>query len=203
MISASVERRLALTRRREYQELSGLTPEERARVLAEQKLHTASSAPGWMFMASITLVAGVAVLLQDYYMPHFQIHRDGSNPTPDRSLTDHLQVPVIMAMFSAGFAITGVLLAKSAPEPKQRRELHLRNAIAAGIGIIPGGLVGVLINLYNNKDAYNTNKAAGFSGGAAIMCLVFFAGCMANCSRDLPCDEQAGATDEEAPPSPR
>ncbi|MDF1797033.1 MAG: hypothetical protein P1U63_10905 [Coxiellaceae bacterium] len=141
-----------------------------------------SLSPGFLFVATTLFSYSLTTGLQDFYMPTFQ--NSGEKPVRS-SLLEHLELPVIAAVLGVMLSATGYMLAKQAPLPHHKKQLHQRNAIAAGLGVIPGILVGLFENLSSHRSHYNADAAAAFTGIGVLSIFGFCAGCLCNCMRDL------------------
>ncbi|MDF1655670.1 MAG: hypothetical protein P1U34_11215 [Coxiellaceae bacterium] len=139
--------------------------------------------PGIMFIAGALFSFSLATGLQDLYMPHFQ---NSGEKHVHSSMIEHLELPIITTVFATMLSITSFVLAKQATLPGQKKELHKRNLIAAGLGILPGALVGIMADLYNHRSHYDSTRAAIFCGVSALTVLGFFAACVTNCTQPLP-----------------
>ncbi|MDF1761406.1 MAG: hypothetical protein P1U40_12810 [Coxiellaceae bacterium] len=142
-----------------------------------------SSSPGIMFVAGMLFSFSLATGLQDFYMPHFQ---NNSEPHAHSGVIAHLELPIIAAVFATTLSVTGYMLANQASAPAHKKELHKRNLMATGLGILPGALVGIMADLYSHRSHYDANPAAAFCAVGALTVLGFFAACIANCARPMP-----------------
>lgn len=159
------------------------TPHVRARTSgATQQL--SEIAPSLSFTGSMALTFAVSAALRHIWLQ--QITDNSDIKAFDQATLAAVAGCVAFVAYSA--AIIGVKLARTSDQQALKRR-SIQNAV---LGLPPGILLGVMLQLANNSN--DQIDAAAFTGFASIAIIGFCMCCAINCIRELPSETARGAS---------